>query len=266
MNTVADKTGDIKQLSIDELARILWDFHHLDSDLRNEQGTVAADCLIVCGSNEERVALRAANLYRQGNINKIVFSGSKVHERFEKKYGEGLSEAEVFAKIAIGQGVPKEAILIENKATNTPQNMDFSAELLSEHNIPYDNIIIVSAAQHERRSLATARQKIPGKEIRVTSPEESFESFINDPNYRKGRIQALVGHTLRLYVFGRKGDLVEQDIPANVLEAYRELIHRGFPPLAVESLQKDLDELNIDYTKLEAGDETSPREGHLTVR
>lgn len=246
MNPVEEKSSDITQLSDDEVAKILWDYHHLDLDLHDEQGNIIADCLIVCGSNEERVAERAAELFNEGRINKIVFSGGKVHERFEEKYGEGLTEAEVFAKIAMESGVPQEAILIENKATNTPQNMTSSAELLRDHGLEFNQIIVVSAAQHERRSLATAQKKIPGKEIRVTSPLESFENFIHDPKYHTGRIRALVGHTLRLEVFGRKGDLVAQEIPTNVVEAYRELNHRGYAPLAVESLTEDMEKLGID--------------------
>lgn len=264
MNAADGAKSDVKQLSDEDLAGILWNFHHLNIDPSDEHGNINADCLIVCGNNETRVAQRAAELYRQGHIKKIIFSGSKVHERFEEQYGEGLTEAEVFAKIAMEEGVPREAILIETGATNTSENMAFSASLLQEHNIPHDKIIVVSAAQHERRSLATAAQKIPGKKILVTSPVESFESFISDPKYRKGRIRALIGHTLRLRIFARKGDLVSQDIPDEVTAAYRELIHRGYAPLAVESLKEDMEKLGIDIELRDV--RPSRREESLIVR
>ncbi len=238
-----EQLPELTSLGDDDLAHILWDYHHLDTQLKDEQGDIQADALIVCGSNEDRVAERAAELYLGGHIGTIIFSGSKVHERFEERFGAGVTEAEAFARIALEKGVPADAIIIENKASNTPQNIRYSNELLDETT---EHVILVTAAQHERRSLATAMKQMPDRNIRVTSPVEHFEEFINHPKYHTGRIRALVGHTLRLHLFDRKGDLVSQDIPQVVREAYRELIHRGYTPLGLESIKEDMENLGID--------------------
>lgn len=247
MAKIQPRIPDARSLSDIELARVLWNYHHLNTDLRDKSGEIHADSLIVCGSNETKVADRAAEIFQHGKVKKVVFSGSGIHETLEEKYGEGLTEAEVFAGIARAEGVPENTIIIEKTATCTPENITYSMEELEREKIYPKDVIIVCAPQHERRVLATARKYIPDVDLKVTSPNTSFEEFIdNKEGFQQGRIRALVGHTTRLYLYGVKGDLVHQDIPLKVIEAYRELLRRGYMPLGYESLETDMHEQNVD--------------------
>ncbi|MFR1319075.1 MAG: YdcF family protein [Akkermansia sp.] len=109
----------------DEAIEILWNYHHVGQELR------PADLIFVLGSNDVRVAEYAAELYKRHLAPVILFSGGM--GRFTG--GWAVPEAELFAEAAIKAGVPENCILIENKSTNTGENVRFSREVLKRAGI-----------------------------------------------------------------------------------------------------------------------------------
>src|SRR6185436_6596889 len=89
-----------------------------------------------------------------------------------------VPEADQFAEIAIGMGVPRESILIENRSTNTGDNVRFTRQLLLEKQIHPQRFILVQKPYMERRSFATFRKLWPEKECVVTSPQVSFDEYL----------------------------------------------------------------------------------------
>src|SRR5687767_7962926 len=143
------------------LARIIWDYHHLNHQL------IKADCILVLGSHDTRVAERGAELYLEGWAPLLIFSGGL------GRLTEGVwteTEADRFAAIALQMGVPATAILVENKSTNTGENIVFTQELLKEEKRDPHSFIVVQKPYMERRSFATFKKRWPGKNIVVTSP------------------------------------------------------------------------------------------------
>lgn len=243
--TISEKNAD--RFSDEELAKILWDYHHLGTNLEDENGRIQADCLLVCGSNDLDVPRKAAELYTKGEFKRVVISGAKVHKIFEEALNrDGITEAEAFAQIAIERGIPKEAIVLDREAQNTLENVHYSTKLLDYNGDIYHDIILVCCPSHERRALATANKALPKTKIKVTSPDISFEQYIRDEKYQKGRISSLVGHTLRVVLYGKKGDIEKQWIDPVVLNAYRELITRGYAPLRYETIQNECNKYGID--------------------
>src|SRR5258706_4413608 len=108
--------------STDELAKILWDFNKLNNEIEK------SDCIIVLGSNDTRVAERGSQLFLEDYAPLIVFSGG--FGRLSNKNWT-KSEAETFADVALKMGIPSDKILIENKSTNTGENIKYSLKLLS---------------------------------------------------------------------------------------------------------------------------------------
>jgi hypothetical protein len=83
-------------------AKKIWDYHHMNHTLKK------ADCIIVLGSHDTRVAERGAELFLEGLAPIIVFSG------FLGTLTLGnwtRPEAEIFAEIAIKMGVPEDKII-----------------------------------------------------------------------------------------------------------------------------------------------------------
>jgi len=151
-----------------KLAKVLWNYHHMHHTLKK------SDCILVLGSHDLRVADRAAELYLQGYAPVIIFSGGLGRLTLDV-WQE--TEAEQFAKIAIAKGVPKEAILVENKSTNTGENILFTQRLLSQHKLEMQSFIVVQKPYMERRSYATFKKHWPDKDLIVTSPQISFEDY-----------------------------------------------------------------------------------------
>ena len=206
-------------VSIDDWARIVWDYHHVGHTLAK------ADCIIVLGSHDTRVAERGAEVFLGGWAPLLVLSG---HLGALTRAMWTRSEAEVFADIAVGLGVPRDRVLVEARSTNTGENVDFSRQLLAERGIRPGKAIAVQKPYMERRTLATFRQRWPELELVVTSPQVAFDAYPSGDIRKDDVIHIMVGDLQRLVVYGRKGWSVPQDVPAEVMEAYEHLVAAGY--------------------------------------
>jgi uncharacterized SAM-binding protein YcdF (DUF218 family) len=202
-----------------EAARKLWDYHHMN------QMPAPADCILVLGSHDLRVANRGAELYLQGLSPILLFSGGlgNVTRDIWK-----VPEADQFARIALDMGVPAEAIFIENQSTNTGENILFSRRLLEEKGLHPQSFIVVQKPYMERRSYATFMKNWPENELMVTSPQISFEDYPTAEIPMERVIGIMVGDLQRIRIYPAKGFQIEQEIPADVWAAYEELVEWGF--------------------------------------
>ncbi len=201
------------------MAEKLWNYHQMHHALEK------ADCILVLGSHDLRVAERAAQLYLEGWAPMIIFSGGLGN--FTKEMWTE-TEADQFAAIAINMGVPKESILVENKSTNTCENILFTQELLSKKDLNPQSFIVVQKPYMERRSYATFKQHWPAKTLIVTSPQISFEAYPTEQIPLERVINIMVGDLQRIKFYPEKGFQVAQEIPADVWQAYDQLVASGF--------------------------------------
>jgi len=204
---------------IDLLAKIIWNYHHVNHELKK------VDCIFVLGSRDVRVAKYAAELFLERYAPFIIFSGGLgkiTKDVFQKP------EAEIFADIAMELGVPKEKIIIENKSTNTGENISFTRNLLSERGLDFDTFILVQKPYMERRTFATFSKLWLDKEFIVTSPKISYEDYPNADISKENFISVMVGDLQRIKVYPEKGFQIYQEIPEEVWKAYEELVELGF--------------------------------------
>lgn len=202
-----------------ELANKLWNYHHVN------QSPEKSDCILVLGSHDLRVAKKGAELYLQGLAPIIIFSGGL--GTFTKEIWDE-SEADKFATIAMNMGVPRKAILIENKSTNTGENISFTQQLLKEKNLDPQSFIIVQKPNMERRSYATFKKHWPNKKLAVTSPQISLKKYYNDEILLKKVINIMVGDLQRIKIYPDKGFQIFQEIPEDVWSAYEKLVELGY--------------------------------------
>ena len=201
------------------LARMLWDYHHMNHRLES------ADCILVLGSHDVRVAERAADLYHENFAPYIVFSGGLGN--FTKEIWTE-SEADLFAAIAIQRGVPASSIYIENKSTNTGENILFTKQLLKQKQLDPASFIVVQKPYMERRSYATFKRHWPDKKIAVTSPQIPFDDYPTPDIPMEKVINIMVGDLQRIKIYPQKGFQIYQEIPAEVWEAAETLMEAGF--------------------------------------
>lgn len=201
------------------LARLVWDYHHVNHTL------VPSDCILVLGSHDTRVAERAAELYHQGLAPLLIFSGG-LGRLTESLWTE--AEADLFARIARENGVPQDAILVENRSTNTGENIQLVRRVLADKGLEPQKFILVQKPYMERRTLATFAKAWPEKEFVVTSPHISFEDYPTADIPLEQVINIMVGDLQRIRLYPEKGFQIYQEIPQNVWQAFERLVALGF--------------------------------------
>ena len=209
----------MNQPDITELAKKLWNYHHVNHTLKK------SDCILALGSHDLRVAERAAELYLQEYAPLVIMSGGLGN--FTKDMWTE-KEADQFATIAIKKGVPEKNILIENQSSNTGENILFTQKLLEEKKLNPQSFIVIQKPYMERRSYATFKKHWPDKDLIVTSPQISFEEYPTNDIPIEKVINIMVGDLQRIKLYPEKGFQIYQDIPADVWNAYETLITLGF--------------------------------------
>lgn len=206
---------------VDQLAHILWDY------MQFHETPVKSDAIFCLCSHDTRVGEYAADLMLQGLGDLLIFSGG-VGVLTQDIFSE--PEADLFAKIAIARGVPEEKIIIENKSTNTGQNVEFTHALLQEKGIDIDSFLLVQKPYMERRTFATFKKQWPDPttKIFVTSPKMSFEEYTSGNISKEFIINVMVGDLQRIKEYPALGFQIPQAIPGNVWAAYEALVDAGF--------------------------------------
>jgi len=205
------------------LAETIWNYHRLEQHL--EPG----DAILVLCSHDRRVAERGAELFLDQWAPLLIFSGG-LGSITKHMWTE--PEADQFAKIAAGMGVPREQMLVENRSTNTGENIRLTRQLLAERKLDPQKFTLVQKPYMERRSFATFRKLWPEKQVCVTSPQIGFEeyldSYANDELSVDDVISIMVGDLQRIKVYAEKGFQIPQQVPADVWSAYEELVVAGY--------------------------------------
>lgn len=208
-----------ESLNTDSLAKTVWEYHHMNHQLKK------ADCIFVLGSHDVRVANYAVDLFLQSFAPYLLFSGGLgrlTADNFNK------SEAETFADIALDRGVPKDNIIVENKSTNTGQNVEFSKEILRQRGFDFSSFILVQKPYMERRTYATFKKVWPEKDFIVTSPQIPFEEYPTKEISKDEVINIMVGDLQRIKIYPEKGFQIYQEIPPEVWSAYEKLVNLGY--------------------------------------
>lgn len=211
---------------IDDYARLLFDYHFLQQPLKK------ADCIFVLGSHDPSVADYAAQLYNEGFAPYIIFSGGVVRPAGELRNIVPKTEAEAFFDIAVSLGVPVEAILLENEATNTGENFIFTKRLLKDRNLDFSSFILVQKPYMIRRTYATAMVQFKEYEFSVSALPDTYDSYLarcGAAGISKERVLSnMTGDLQRLKIYPDKGFLIPMEIPAEVWAAYEKLLEMGF--------------------------------------
>ena len=205
------------------LAQTLWHYHQLNHEVTR------ADVILVLCSYDLAVAERGAELFLAGRAPILIFSGGlgAITRHFWTE-----PEADQFAAIAVRMGVPREKILIENRSTNTGENVLFTRQLLAEQGLDPQTFILVQKPYMERRCYATFVKMWPEKDAVVTSPRVSFEDYLS--RYSNPALSAdevisiMVGDLQRIRLYPSMGFQIEQDIPGKVWDAFQQLVDAGY--------------------------------------
>jgi len=149
---------------------------------------------------------KAVELYKKNLAPKIIFSGGvNIHS--------GIIEGEALTEEAIKLGVPRKNILIENKSSNTLENVLFSLKVIDKK-IGLQNIHIITAVvknYHARRALMTLRKHVPAH-IKLKAAAYISEHYLfTKNNWAESKLgrEKVLEEVDNIKKYLAKGDLAE---------------------------------------------------------
>ena len=197
----------------------IWDYHNIPNCQKK------SEFILVMGSADDRVAYHAAYLYHMGYSKLFITSGG-VGKVTKEIYTQ--SEGERFAQILISCKIPTECIIIEDKASNTGENLQFSKSRLIEKNLNFTNGLLVTKPYMKRRAYATAMKQWPEINWEVSAPLISIDMYPDNKISMDMMVNLMVGDLQRIAEYAKLGFQIEQEIPSNVWESYNYLVEKGF--------------------------------------
>ncbi|WFE34072.1 YdcF family protein [Micromonospora sp. WMMD975] len=197
----------------------LWRYHDMHHELR------PCDVGIGLGSHDLGIAVIATRLFHQGLFPWIVFTGANAPTTVER-FPRG--EAVHYREYAVEQGVPAESILVEPRATNTAENLEFSRALLAERQITVRSVLIMSRPYQQRRAYATCKLMWPEVDVVCASNPLELDGYVRSIGDPRRVVNMLVGDTQRIEVYAERGFAIPQEMPDEVWAAFERLVAAGY--------------------------------------
>jgi uncharacterized SAM-binding protein YcdF (DUF218 family) len=128
-----------------------------------------ADVIVVIPDSETEYSVDyGVKLFKEGWARKdrMILSGGNITWKY--------AWASLMQEQALSLGVPRNAILLEEKSTSTKENAVYTREIMKRHR--YTSLILVTAAYHSKRAEKTFK-KIMGSEVSVLSAPAEESKF-----------------------------------------------------------------------------------------
>lgn len=131
-----------------------------------------ADAIVVFSGDNGPRTERAVELLKEGYADYLILSGGKVYD--------DVTMAELMKNHAIKLGVDENKILIDDEASTTNENADFTADIIEENN--FKSVIVVTSDYHTRRSKLAMEKAledtlIDGEKVSVSVTPSKEEKF-----------------------------------------------------------------------------------------
>lgn len=161
-----------------------------------------ADVIVVLAGEEIERVEYGVKLFKEGwaRKDKMVLAGGPLVWKY--------TWASLMKEQAMYLGVPKNAILLEDKSRTTEEDARFTKEILNKYR--YKSCILVTSPYHSRRATKIFR-KIMGDKIMVISAPSEKSWFSFDEWWKRRRDRSTVFNEYSkfvwLWIFGVKDDL-----------------------------------------------------------
>jgi len=180
-----------------------------------------SDVIFVYGGLDLQVPIRAADIYNRRLATKVLVTGS--YGPFSEDVFD-QPEAYVFRDKMIDEGVERNDIITETKATNTLENTIYGMNTLDGKNIKVNKAILVAKPFIMRRCAATFEKQYPRVETRNCPPRGSIMDFCDRPKDKFAK--RLIAEVDRLKRYSKKGDISKQEIPTHITTVIKRIEER----------------------------------------
>ena len=185
-----------------------------------------ADAVVGFGHFDTKIPERCVKLHEAQFANAIIFTGGIGAGTADLNQPEG----QFFREVALGlngQLAPK--IIVEDKSTNTGENVRFTNALLSKHypdlvfGTGIRSMILVANAFQQRRVWLTVRKLLPELKLLSCPPDTTLADEVAlFKSKGEELLPQLYGEVERIQKYPANGWIEEDDIPGAVLDVMAE--------------------------------------------
>lgn len=201
---------------------VVWDY------MRLVHPAQPADAILTLGSFDPHAARHAAALWRAGLAPVVVMSGGIAHRGGLLDTGWDRAEAEVFADIAVAEGVPRQRILLEDRAQNTGDNFVLSRACIAAAGLHVRSLLVVAKPYMTRRGFATGRKVWPEVGLSMQCEPIAMADYLAREPDPERTLLAMMGDLHRILVYPRLGFQIDQAMPEEVMLAACALVDAGY--------------------------------------
>ena len=167
-----------------------------------------ADLLFIFGTStiDGEVLDAVAREYQKGQFLKVLVTG--LSGRLYHETGKPL--ASIMRDELIARGVPSDVIHVQDRSSNTLEDVAFSLDVLKQHNISPESIAFLCKAHHSGRCLRTLRRFFPSQTLLPVTYAAEYDGvkISREDWYQheasRGRVY---GEYLRIIKYSRRGDI-----------------------------------------------------------
>ena len=143
---------------------------------------------------------------QQGRFPKIIVTGLS-----GRLYSEtGKPVAHIMRDELIARGVPSDLILVQDRSTNTLEDVAFSLDVLEKHSISPESIAFLCKAHHSGRCLRTLRKFFPSQTLLPVTYLAEYEGVkVSKADWYQHEVSRgrVYGEYLRIIEYTRRGDI-----------------------------------------------------------
>lgn len=168
----------------------------------------AADLLFIFGTStiDGEVLESVARDCQQKRFPKVIVTGLS-----GRLYSEtGKPVAHIMRDELMARGVPSELIFVQDRSTNTLEDVAFSLDVLEKHDISPESIAFLCKAHHSGRCLRTLRKFFPSQTLSPVTYLAEYEGVkVSKADWYQHEVSRgrVYGEYLRIIEYTRRGDI-----------------------------------------------------------
>lgn len=186
------------------------EIEHITQTVFIASESLSADLLFIFGTSsiDDEVLDSVARDCLQGHFSKVLVTGLSGRLYYET----GRPLASIMRDELIERGVPSDAILVQDRSTNTLEDVAFSLDVLEKHDVSPESIAFLCKAHHSGRCLRTLRKFFPAQILSPVTYLAEYKGIkISKEDWYQHEVSRgrVYGEYLRIIEYTRRGDIAD---------------------------------------------------------
>jgi uncharacterized SAM-binding protein YcdF (DUF218 family) len=184
-----------------------------------------ADVVIGFGTFDLALAEFCGELHVRGLARRIIFTGGIGAGTAD--LGQPEADAWMERLVRTHPGVPRDAVMLENRSTNTAENIRFTTELLTRDfpelafGVGLRTALIVAAPARLRRVRLTLRRLVPALTVTRVLPEADYDrERVLHESKGIAFLPHLCGELDRIAAYPARGWIASEPLPSEIVAAH----------------------------------------------